>query len=362
MRRVVCVAIFAVLVLAACDGGQAGQETPNPTATPAGSSARIVFTRDGAPWAIDADGSGLTLLAENSPFYVGSSGAGDTLPDMSSRRDKVAFIGSDKNLWVVDVEGHNLQRLSAEAAPYEEPFCPRTVLIAGWTPDDAEILYFVESGGESCTLPTDVALGFYIIDLESGAKTHLPELHNFVAWLDTERVIFEDRSSRHTEWYTFDTHTGEVQKLNKLPFECSDIQASLSYSDNTMVYACANPDEGSSIVHANIDNTGQTVLLEGRWAELQNPHVSPNGESFVFDREHPVGGGLYAHDLYRYDLASGGETLLMSGLTSFQEWLDDTRVVVLESGDSLLRAPSTLYVVDVITGDRTALAGDVDFY
>jgi hypothetical protein len=35
MKRVVCVAIFAVLVLAACNGGQAGQETPNPTATPA---------------------------------------------------------------------------------------------------------------------------------------------------------------------------------------------------------------------------------------------------------------------------------------------------------------------------------------
>ncbi len=34
MRWVVCVAIFAVLVLAACDVGQAGQETPIPTSTP----------------------------------------------------------------------------------------------------------------------------------------------------------------------------------------------------------------------------------------------------------------------------------------------------------------------------------------
>ena len=43
MKRVVCVAIFAVLVLAACNGGQAGQETPNPTATPAPTSARAVW-------------------------------------------------------------------------------------------------------------------------------------------------------------------------------------------------------------------------------------------------------------------------------------------------------------------------------
>jgi hypothetical protein len=35
MKRVVCVAILAVLVLAACNGDQAGQETPNSTATPA---------------------------------------------------------------------------------------------------------------------------------------------------------------------------------------------------------------------------------------------------------------------------------------------------------------------------------------
>jgi Tol biopolymer transport system component len=281
---------------------------------------------------------------------------------MASRRDKVAFIGSDKNLWVVDVEGHNLQRLSEEAAPYEEPLCPRNVLITGWTPDDAKILYHVESEGEMCTLRTDVALGFYIIDLESGAKTHLPELPNFIAWLDTERVIFEEESSPYTEWYTFDTRTGEAQKFAKLPFECFHPEASLSYSDNTMVYECSSVDEGSSIVHANIDNTEQTVLLEGRWAELQHPRVSPNGKAFVFERERPLGGGLYAQDLYHYDLASGGETLLMSGFTSFQEWLDDTRVVVLESTESLLGGPSTLYVVDVISGDRTALAEDVDFY
>jgi len=44
MKRVVCVAIFAVLVLAACNGGQAGQETPNPTATPIGSGTATTAT------------------------------------------------------------------------------------------------------------------------------------------------------------------------------------------------------------------------------------------------------------------------------------------------------------------------------
>jgi Tol biopolymer transport system component len=217
-----------------------------------------------------------------------------------------------------------------------------------------------------CTLRTDVALGFYIIDLESGAKTHLPELPNFVAWLDSERAISEEQTSLSppsTEWHAFDTGTGEAQKLTELPFECFYPQASLSYSDNTMVYECGNPDEDTSkIVHANIDNTGQTVLLEGQYAELQHPRVSPNGKAFVFERWRPIGGGVYATDLYCYDLASGGETLVMSGFAAFQEWLDDTRVVVLESTQSLLGAPSTLYVIDVVTGERTALAEDVDFY
>jgi len=47
MKRVVCVApilIGAVLVLAACNGGQAGQETPNPTATPIGSGTATTAT------------------------------------------------------------------------------------------------------------------------------------------------------------------------------------------------------------------------------------------------------------------------------------------------------------------------------
>jgi len=44
MKRVVSAAILAVLVLTACNGGEAGQETPNPTATPIGSGTAITAT------------------------------------------------------------------------------------------------------------------------------------------------------------------------------------------------------------------------------------------------------------------------------------------------------------------------------
>jgi Tol biopolymer transport system component len=278
----------------------------------------------------------------------------------------VAFIGSDGNVWVVDAEGDDLERLSSEAADADETLCERYVLIAGWAPDEKRIIYYVDSPeGETCQRRLDSVAGFYVADLESGTKTHLPELPNFVAWLDAQRVIFEQGADQgppySKRWYTFDVSTRETQELTKLPFECVNVQESLSHVDNKLVYGCHNLGEGSKIVYANIDNTGQTVLLEGESAEFQFPNVSPSGTAFVFNRYRPIGGGWYAQDLYHYDLASGGETLVMSGFTSFQEWLDDTRVVVLESTEGFAGAPSTLYVVDVITGGKVALAENVDF-
>ena len=44
MKRLVSAAMFAVLMLAACNGGQAGQETPSPTATPIGSGTATTAT------------------------------------------------------------------------------------------------------------------------------------------------------------------------------------------------------------------------------------------------------------------------------------------------------------------------------
>jgi RNA polymerase sigma factor (sigma-70 family) len=347
--------------------------TATPTAAPGSSPARIVFTRGGnlatgELWAIDSDGSRLALLAGDIHTHPwgGYLRHGYNNPHISPRRDKVAFIGSDGNVWVVDAEDGDLERLSSEAAEADETFCERYVMLAEWAPDEKRIIYYVDSPeGETCQRRLDSVAGFYVADLESGTKTHLPELPNFVAWLDTQRVIFEQGTDQGPDyskrWHTFDVSTRETQELTKLPFECFNVQESFSHVDNKLVYECDNLGEGSKIVHANIDNTARTVLLEGEWGELGFPNVSPSGTAFVFNRYRPIGGGQYAQDLCHYDLASGGETLVMSGFTSFQEWLDDTRVVVLESTDGSLGAPSTLYVVDVITGGKVALAEDVDF-
>jgi len=347
-----------------------------PTGTPATAPGPIIFTRGGPEpdtsqlWAINPDGSGLTLLAELALFGGGYVRHGSTDPQISFRRDKVAFIGVDGNLWLVDAQGGDSERLSTEALAADETFCQRYVLIAGWAPDDRRILYYVWSEDqEGCGRRPDGVLGFHVVDVETGVNTYLPELPNFVAWLDSQRVIFEEEVPPpppqrwpNQQWYTFDVSTRETQELTKPPFfQCSYAEVSLSYADNTMVYACNNPDEENKIVRANVDNTGQRILLEGQSAELQWPHVSPSGTAFIFEKRR---GGTYPLDLdlYHYDLASGRETLVMSGFIEFHEWLDDRRIVVLESaGVGEMGLPGTLYVVDVSTGAKTRLAENVGF-
>jgi len=386
-------ATLSAVVLAACDGSATDApflvETsplptatatptavltptvvPTPTTAPEPAPSRIFFKRENELWSINRDGSDpLLLSAEVEAYYSGSLGLGSSSPLPSPQGNKVAFIGTGGNLWVIDSNGNNLKRLSEEGFPGDETYTVTHVFISGWSPDATKILYAVEFGGigDKAARP-EVGLGFHLVDLDTGKKTKLPLLQNFVAWsTDTETVIYdqyEQEEGGRTDWYTFNLGTGATSKLTTMPFECFSPQPSLFSDGNRLLYSCANSGVGSTIVIANIDNTNQRVLLEGQFAELQSPVFSPSAEGFIYEHHRLQPDRTVIIDLNFYDLLSGEQTLLASGFGKLKGWVDDRSALVLEAKDPYLggsSTPITLYLVEVTSGARTKLADDVTF-
>ena len=383
-------AALSVAVLAACDGGATeppflveisplptATATPTadltptvvPTRTTAPAPSRVFFKRENELWSTNRDGSDPLLLSAEvlaDSYYSLALGDGSPLP--SPQRDKVAFIGTGGNLWVIDSNGNNLKRLSEEGFPGDETYSATFVFISGWSPDATKILYAVESVGigDKEERP-EVGSGFHLVDLDTGKKTKLPLLQNFVAWsMDTETVIYdqyEQEEGGRTDWYTFNLGTGATSKLTAVPFGCFSPQASLFSDGNRLLYSCGNTDDSTSrIVIANIDNTNQRVLLEGQFAELQSPVFSPSAEGFIYEHHRLQPDRTVIIDLNFYDLLSGEQTLLASGSVKLIGWVNDRSALVLEAKDKELPSgPGTLYLVEVTSGARTKLADDVAF-
>ena len=334
---------------------------------------RIFFKRDNELWSVSPDGSDLLRLAsEVLSEYRGSSVGSGAKFAHSRHGDKVAFIGTDGNLWIIDSRGQHLKRYSEEALPQDETYYGTSVHISGWSPDGTRIIYSVESAFGLFERERErPEVGFYLLDLSTDKKTRIPNLPNFVAWTNnSQRVIFEERhdpeysiGSYSIDWFTLDLRTGATAKFTLLPFQCFSVQASLLFNANRLLYSCGNLGVGSDIVIANIDNTDQHVLIEGRWAELQFPVLSPDGDSFTYQHQSDVqAGGIVTIDLKRFNLQSSEQKTLATGCSRASGWFNNQSVLVVEiESHACLPGDASLYLIDAASGARTALASDVDF-
>ena len=314
-------------------------------ATVEGAAPRIFFKRESELWSINPDGSDPLLISVGvRALYGGGIEGGGIAP----QRDKVAFIGADQNLWVVDSSGHSLRRVSDEAFPEDETYYGTVVLLSGWSPDGTKIICFVQSlFGHDAREQERPVSGFYLVDLDTSKKTKLPDWPNFVAWsTDPETVIYQEEGLSTADWYTFNLSTGATSQLTTTPFECFIAaliqQKSLSSDGSRLLYSCVDTGYGtdrSKIVLANIDNTDQLVLLEGTFAELQLPIFSPNGDGFIYRHHIRQPDGGYYVELQLFDLETRQQTLLASGCVQLIEWVDDRSALILEACIFLARVP-----------------------
>lgn len=329
---------------------------------------KIFFKHGNELWSVNPDSSDpLRLASEVLTEYWGSSVGSGTKFWHSRHGDKVAFIGTDGNLWIIDSRGENLKRYSEEALPEDETYYGTSVRISGWSPDGTRIIYSVESAiGMLDREQERPEVGHYLVELSTGKRTRIPNLPNFVAWTnDPEKVIFEKRHNGDSsiDWYTLDLSTGATAKLTVLPFQCFSVHASVLFDANRLLYSCGILQGGSEIIIANIDNTDQQVLIKGRWAELQFPFLSPDGDSFTYQHQSGVqAGGTVTIDLHLFNLQTGQQKILSTGCSRANGWLNNQSVLVVEiESDACVSGDANLYLIDTSSGAKATLASDVDF-
>jgi len=151
--------------------------------------------------------------------------------------DKLAFIASDNNIRIVDLDGNNLERLTDDGT---QKFQLR------WTPDGKGLLYRKETG-------------FYIFDLVSNTETLLGNFNDLDISPDMQSVVlgdFVDYPDKNKRWrnylvsYDFDF----LRKLRLVP------DANCQFEAGRLTRFSPRGDQISSVVKATIDGRQIEVI------------------------------------------------------------------------------------------------------
>lgn len=217
-------------------------------------------------WVVSVDGSDVTNLTH-------SAGPSMLSPSWSPEGSQIVFASTDRDLWIIDVDGGDRRRIASGVAHYSSP---------AWAPDGSLIAY--------CSLPvTDGRMGsddIWVIEPDGSNPERLTDRGDacLPAWSpDSSQIAF-------TAW----------------------------------VFPQDAPGDHSEVWVVGRDGSGQKNLTNDPARFDRTPDWSPDGTRIAFDsagplvgREDPVVGLVIEHDPRAdvYVMAAGGgpKTRLTTG-------------------------------------------------
>lgn len=324
-----------------------------------------------------------------------------------SSQDRLAYLGPDRNLWIVNADGSGQKRLTEFEEGIDGLF--------DWSPDGQEIAFHKSeyNGTESVyvfNLKDDslvqLATGFesvntfnrfswspnstqmtfvesligegvlYIVNSDgSGLKELFRRSYFFdTHWLPDNRRIslrWFDSPSDQMEVYVVDVSDGSLTRIFQ-GYQLSLGRGLLRIHDDKIVFSgSADPDSHEDNIYFADPTTGDLSPLISEALREEEPHIScgsfsPGGDKAIcwtwsFDTPSPYG----EHRLYVIDLHSGSTRFVWSYESPGDfvyptlAWLSDNETVVCgisscEAGDY-----AGVYTINVTTQEAMPLAGSL---
>ncbi|MCL4208633.1 hypothetical protein KJZ63_03310 [Patescibacteria group bacterium] len=303
----------------------------------------------------------------------GAYGLGSSDPIASPDNQKIALIESGTgNLLLVTADGKQQVRVSNQM---------NVSYISGWSPDSNKLIVyataptvkslFVPEGPvpeESIPLiqklsPSSLATGYYLVDLNSNNVEHLSYLDgsNFITWVDANNILLNlEYSGKKYVVLNLKTYEANAELVGKALDPYFGEQISFSSTGEMWALTLAPTElmngesSESKIVLAAFPSVTGEVIGEGKFAQVQGPHISPNGKKVIFQGYDVVNGPNF---VYYYD---GSETTkLFEGLP--RKWVNDDKFIYTVSSEVGATNPSftqSVYVYDTTTNQSTLLFGD----
>jgi Tol biopolymer transport system component len=353
MRKPEALIVFASVALLAAACGNWGQSSAPTTGKLAFSTSSL--DGNGQIYAVNADGSGLTQLADEAFFGLTWS------PDGK----RIAFVfnrDGNHEIYVVNTDGSGLSNLTNNPAPDAQP---------DWSPDGARIAFV--SGRDAERLPTKTPTPLselytpgdyawqqvYVMNADGSNQTRLtenrsaPSGESGPAWSpDGTHIAFISSREGSNQIYIMNADGSGQTGLTDAP---SGASVPLWSPDGTRIAFVAGYGPGTPGVFVmNADGSGRTGLADGSW-----PAWSPDGTRIVFAQGRDCGMGGGSSDIYVVNADGSGQTRLTDSdcgeSRNFPAWSPDgTRIAFARGGGVSIMKPDG--------SNQTHLAnGSVDF-
>lgn len=263
-------------------------------------------------------------------------------PLISSTHTLVAYINQDdNNIWIMDVDGNNKNKISSEGYSETETFFGSKVSLTAWSDDERFLVYHARSGeggpGSEDKLVLPMLSGFYIADLDEGAVYYLPGIQGVIGFIPgTHQLLFSNDGITIVSFTSWDMLTDEIKIITKKTF--SSWAGLFSFSKNSyMAYGHGSTSDSSNfsaLVYASLDNTYQKEIARGSWAEVRSPTISPDDTWIAYIKETPAlcasgGGGCPQGTLFLYNTATEKTEYVLDSVKKIHYWYDDENLLIL---------------------------------
>ncbi len=264
----------------------------SPFRSAADNGGKIVFSADGEIYIMNADGSQQTRLTDGDPNVE------DCQPALSPDGTRIAFnsnrSGGNYNIYVMDVDGTHVQKLTNATAPESSP---------AWSPDGSRIAYVlghdltVDGGAYFSSCGSEI----YVVDADGSNRVNLTEGAggSDPAWSpDGNQIAFSSYRTGNYEIFVMDRDGKGVKQLTFSESAEGDPAWSpdgklIAYGGDYTLYSgedCGfihtgrdpSAGRGSNVYVMTVDGAHQVRLTTA--AGSSDPVWSPSGTRIAFVR------------------------------------------------------------------------------